>query len=227
MLKQQELVPQGYLDTAVNRIIERISHVLGKETISDNDTMIVNGAAELLCGMFNRLRSKEWLHCWDITAALEMTDRPVFAKLGPSIPLHNKDANGKITPLLTPLRRWRSTIDNYKREVNYSLEGPLVYFCPLNLNTNHFTLLEINEQMKMIYHYDSMANHKIIHRKTKSTLTRRQIEVSGLDRLFKMGANSGQEEFKYLNFGYAEVVSKQDNRCYYKLIQWPAYSTAE
>ena len=199
-------MPQGCLDTAVNRIVERISHVLGKETISDNDAIMVNGAVELSGGMFNRLRSKEWLCCWDIAAALEMTDRPVFAKLGHSIPLHNKDANGKITPLLNALRRWRTTIDDYRRENNYGIDGPLAYFCPLNLNANHFTLLEINEQIKMIYHYDSMA----IHRKTKASLTRRQIEVSGLDRLLKRGANSGQEEFKYLNFGYAEVVSKQD-----------------
>jgi hypothetical protein len=79
---------------------------------------------------------------------------------------------------------------------------------PLNINANHFTLLEINEQTKMIYHYDSMASHKAIHHKTKSTLVRREIEVSGLGRLFIGGANPLQKEFKYLSFGYTKEVSK-------------------
>lgn len=32
-----------------------------------------------------------------------------------------------------------------------------------------------------------------------------------MDRPFKSGANSLQEEFKYLNFGYIEAVSKHPN----------------
>ena len=106
-----------------------------------------------------------------------MTDRPVFAKLGLSIPLHKNDANGKIIPIPNPFRGWRKTIDDYRHEGQNDLEGPLVYFCPLNVNANHFTLLEINEHTKMIYHYDSMANYKIIHHKTKSTPVRRVVEV--------------------------------------------------
>jgi hypothetical protein len=136
---------------------------------------MVNGTAELSCGMFGRLRCREWLNCWDIAAALEMTDRPVFVRPGLSVPLHKKDANGEVTPLSNPLRRWRKKIDDYRND----LEDPQVYICPLNVNANHFTLLEINEQTKMIYHYDSMANHGVIHRKTKSTPVRRVVEVSG------------------------------------------------
>jgi hypothetical protein len=86
-----------------------------------------------------------------------------------------------------------------------------VYICPLNINANHFTLLEINEQTKMIYHYNSMANQGVIHRKTKVTPIRRVVKVRGLDRPFKSGANPLQEEFKYLNFGYIEAVSKHLN----------------
>jgi hypothetical protein len=104
-----------------------------------------------------------------------MTDRPVFVRLGLSVPLHKKDANGEVAPLSNPLRRWRKKIDDYRND----LEDPQVYICPLNVNANHFTLLEINEQTKMIYHYDSMANHGVIHRKTKSTPVRRVVEVSG------------------------------------------------
>ncbi|KAH8757116.1 hypothetical protein BGZ57DRAFT_908733 [Hyaloscypha finlandica] len=66
---------------------------------------MVNSAAELSCGMFDRLRSRAWLNCWDIAAALEMTNRPVFVRLGLSVPLHKKDTNGEVTPLSNPLRR--------------------------------------------------------------------------------------------------------------------------
>jgi hypothetical protein len=178
-MQQQEPVPQGCLDTAVARVVEGIGHVLGKHTLGDDDSIMVNGAAELSCGMFDRLRSRAWLNCWDIAAALEMTDRPVFVRLGLSVPLHKKDANGEVTPLSNPLRRWRKKIDDYKCEGQNDLEDPQVYICPLNINADHFTLLEINEQTKMIYHFDSMASHGIIHRKTKSTLVRRVVEVSG------------------------------------------------
>ncbi|KAG9244267.1 hypothetical protein BJ878DRAFT_79064 [Calycina marina] len=152
--------------------------------------MMVNGAVELSCGILGRLRSKKWLFGWDITAILEMAYRPISVKLGHSIQLHSKDVEGKITPLQNPFRRWRSEIDTYKDENESGLDGPLLYFCPLHLNTNHFTLLEINEQTKMIYHYDLMASHATIYRKIKSTLTRRNIEVSGFDRLFEGGTNS-------------------------------------
>jgi hypothetical protein len=66
---------------------------------------MVNGEAELSCGVFDRLRSRKWLDFSDIAAALEMTDRPVFVRLGLSVPLYKKDANGEVTPLSNPLRR--------------------------------------------------------------------------------------------------------------------------
>jgi hypothetical protein len=66
---------------------------------------MVNGAVEIAYGMFDRLRCKDWLNHWDIAAALEMSDRPVFVKLGLSIPLHEKDANSELTPISNPFRR--------------------------------------------------------------------------------------------------------------------------
>ncbi|KAE8441970.1 hypothetical protein EG329_004137 [Mollisiaceae sp. DMI_Dod_QoI] len=110
--------------------------------------------------------------------------------LGPSIPLYKKDANGEVTPLSNPLYRWRKKIEC---ESKNDLESPQVYICPLNINANHFTLLEINKQTKMIYHYDSMASNGIIHRKTKSTAIRRVVE----------------EEFDYLGFRYTKAPTPQ------------------
>jgi len=70
-----------------------------------------------------------------------------------------------------------------RRDMN-DLERPQVFICPLNINANHSTLLEINEQTKMIYHYNSMRR--------KSTLVQRVVKA----------------EFKDLGFGYTEAVSK-------------------
>jgi len=127
-----------------------------------------------------------------------MIDRPAFVQLGPSISLHKKDANGEVTLIFDPFRRWRKNIDDNRREDKNDLERPRVYICPLNVNTNHFTLLEINKQTKMIYYYNSMASNGIIHRKTKSTATRRVVEVRGSDNLFNDGADPLQAEFKDL-----------------------------
>ncbi|KAG9240851.1 hypothetical protein BJ878DRAFT_263839 [Calycina marina] len=97
--QEREPVPRGELDTTINRIVERISYSLCKEILSDDDAMMVNGTVELSCGIFDRLRSKEWQNGWDITAILEMTDRPIFVRLGHSTQLHEKDAEGKIIPM--------------------------------------------------------------------------------------------------------------------------------
>ncbi|KAI9733848.1 MAG: hypothetical protein M1818_007115 [Claussenomyces sp. TS43310] len=181
-------VPQGCLDTALERVVEGIGNVLGKQKLGDDDSVMVNGAVELSCGVFHRLYSREWLNCCDIAAAREMTDRPVFVRLGLSIPLHKEDENGEVTPLSNPLRRWRKKIDDYSCKGKNDLEGPQVYICPLNVNANHFTLLKINEQTKITYHYDSLAN---------------------LDRPSKDGANPPQEEFKYLGVRYTEAPTPQ------------------
>ena len=176
------------MESAIDRVNKEIHKVLGEESCGDDDFIIVNGV-ELSCSMIDRLRSREWLKCWDIGAALEMADRPVFVELSLSIPLHKEDANGNVTPIPNPFRRWRLKIDEYRRKDKENLKGLRVYICPLNVNANHFTLLEINEQTKMIYHYDSWAGNRIIQRKTKSTLVKRVVEVSGFEKTIQSGAN--------------------------------------
>jgi hypothetical protein len=118
-----------------------------------------------------------------------MTDKLAFVRLGLSVPLHKKDANGEDTPLSNPLRRWRKKIDGYKCEGKNNLEDPQVYICPLNVNANYFTLLEINKQTKMIYHYDLIVSYRVIYRKTKFTLVRRVVKVSRFGPIIKGGTN--------------------------------------
>ncbi|CAM6002786.1 unnamed protein product [Sphagnum balticum] len=100
----QEPVPQGCLAVVIENVVEGIGHVLGKHPLFKDDSVVINGSAELTYGMFDRLRSQAWLNNWDIAAALEITNRPEFVQLGLSIPLHKADANGDVTPILNPFR---------------------------------------------------------------------------------------------------------------------------
>ena len=133
------------MDTTVSQVVKGIGHVLGKHTLDDDDSIIVNSVVELSCSVFDRLYSREWLNYWDITAALEMTDRPVFIGLGLSVPVYKKEANGEVTPLANPLRYERKKIDDYRYEGKNNPNSPQVYICPLNINADYFTLLEINK----------------------------------------------------------------------------------
>src|SRR5438477_452145 len=84
-------------------------------------------------------------------------------------------------------RRCRKTIDRWRKtmktlssqaQIQHEPGTLLVYFCPLNRDTNHFTLLEINEQERRIYHYDSMADKGVIHDKVKQTRVGKIVQVS-------------------------------------------------
>lgn len=63
------------------------------------------------------------------------------------------------------LARWRKTIE---AQLQYR-QNDLVHFCPLNVNSNHFTLLEINKRERVIYHYDSMTGQGVINGRVKQT----------------------------------------------------------
>jgi Ulp1 protease family, C-terminal catalytic domain len=65
---------------------------------------------------------------------------------------------------------WHCAQPQYEQNV-------LVHFCPLNVNSNHFTLLEINERERVIYHYDSMASQGVINGRIKQTRVGEIVEV--------------------------------------------------
>ncbi|KAH7330029.1 hypothetical protein BKA65DRAFT_480195 [Rhexocercosporidium sp. MPI-PUGE-AT-0058] len=88
---EKEPVPQSCLDTALDRVVEGVSHVFGKHSLGENDSVIVDGAVELSGGVFDRLRSREWLN-----------------------------GNGEVTPISKPFGRWRKKIDSFTRRHEYS-----------------------------------------------------------------------------------------------------------
>ena len=82
-----------------------------------------------------------------------------------------------------PFAGWRKKIESWSEaDKKHGTAVPLAYFCPLNHSCSHFTLLEINERNKGIYHYDSMADQGIIDGTKKSTRVRELVQVSWTSR---------------------------------------------
>ena len=92
-------------------------------------------------------------------AGIQMSDKPYFVKYKECIPLHAHGKRG-MKPIPRPLNRLRNTVEKAWTEHG---QNTLVYVCPLHTNGNHFSLLEINERERKIYHYDSKADPGVIN----------------------------------------------------------------
>ena len=94
------------------------------------------------------LRAGSWLNVNVILACLHLSERLPWVKIGFSIPTHRDGGALQRRPFegaATKVRQWRK----------HSSE-PMVFLFILFLRNNHFSLLEINERRKVIYHYDSI-----------------------------------------------------------------------
>lgn len=82
---------------------------------------------------------------------MELTDKPSCVRYGLSIPL-DKYKDGKVILITKPFGLRRRKINNYRREIKDVARR--TYFCPLNSNTNHFTLIDahtaIQEAIKQV-----------------------------------------------------------------------------
>jgi hypothetical protein len=92
------------LSSSIDGVLEGIAHALGKQSLAKNDHVIVN-RIELEYRMLDRLRSRDWLKYWDIAAALEIKDKPVFVQLGLSILLYEVDTDREAIPVSNPFCR--------------------------------------------------------------------------------------------------------------------------
>jgi hypothetical protein len=113
---------------------------------------------------------------------VQMSDKPFFVKYGYSVALDRSERFGRsgTKRVSRSLTGWRKTIERLRSEaqIQHGLGIRLVYFCPLNINDNHFTLLEINEQKKKIYRYNSMADQGVIDSTVKLTRVGKMVVVS-------------------------------------------------
>lgn len=131
--------------------------VLGKckSRIDPDDSVIMDGRADISCGTFDHLRQGEWLDNWMIMASMQILDKLPFIKCGQRLPLDELEphsGNNSMRPMSWPLAQSRKTIESHTQHG----QGILVHLCQLNGSMNHFTLLEINERTKTIYHCDDI-----------------------------------------------------------------------
>ena len=178
-------MPQGSLNTAVDRLIEDVSiKVLGKRKrmLKPDDNVTLDGGVDIFCNTFDMLRQGKWLDNWMIMAGMQMSDKPFFVRYGYSVALDRSERFGRSRTkrVSRPLAGWRNTIEKLRSEaqIQHGQGIRLVYFCPLNSNNNHFTLLEINEREKKMYHYDSMADQGVIDGTVKLTRVGKMVLVS-------------------------------------------------
>jgi hypothetical protein len=108
-------------------------------------------------------------------AAMHISDRPDFVRFGESIPLDSIRRHGEMRSINRPFQAWAGKIAMFRREAENST--PLIFYCPVNHNNSHFTLLEINDSEKVIRHYDSKAP-LTARNGTKKTRIAALIEVS-------------------------------------------------
>uniref|UniRef100_A0A093ULD9 Ubiquitin-like-specific protease 1 n=1 Tax=Talaromyces marneffei PM1 TaxID=1077442 RepID=A0A093ULD9_TALMA len=144
------------LSKAVDRLTSQVStQVFNKRKLDANDTVSINGSAELSIDLFTRLRAGEWLDSWALMAAMHISDRPDYVRFGESIPLDSIGRHGQMRSIKRPFQAWVKRITMFRREAQDTT--PLIFYCPVNHNNSHFTLLEVNDSEKAIRHYDSQA----------------------------------------------------------------------
>lgn len=108
-------------------------------------------------------------------AAMHISDRPDFVRFGESIPLDSIGRHGQMRSIKRPFQAWAGKIVMFRREAENST--PLIFYCPVNHDNSHFTLLEVNDGEKVIRHYDSQAPLTAING-TKKTRIAALVEVS-------------------------------------------------
>jgi len=172
-------MPRGSLDNAVHRLIEGVStRILGKRKLKEVDTVTINDI-QVPCDIFDRLRCGEWLNDETIMVAMNISDKPIFVKHAYSVPLDKVGKTRTTSPIERPFTAWARWINRLREKTRNGCGNmvPLVYFCPLNHYGNHFTLLEINDQEKIIRHYDSMADQTAMDGRLKLTRVAQLVQV--------------------------------------------------
>ncbi|QKX61623.1 uncharacterized protein TRUGW13939_08775 [Talaromyces rugulosus] len=179
-------LPDAELNAAVDQLVHLISNkVLHKNTPDKEDTISVNGSTELFCNIFEQLRPGRWMSDEIIMAVMQIVDKPTFVRHGLRIPL-DEIVHGQLQAIKRPFANWARQMGNYRRVTKEA--DSLVYFCPINHQNSHYSLLEINEPERKIHHFDSLAERARQDR--VSSLIKK--EFAGLKYLYEEAATPQQ-----------------------------------
>lgn len=132
----------------MDQLMDRIRELLGKE-FTDADDITISGK-DFPCRMFRQLYAGDWFGTELIDACLTMSDKLPFMRFSFCIQLDHGTR-----PLKAPFQVWGERVNEWRSKANGQR---LAYLSPLIHNGNHFSLLEINEIERKIFHYDSLAS---------------------------------------------------------------------
>ncbi|SCN81979.1 unnamed protein product [Fusarium fujikuroi] len=104
-----------------------------------------------------RLGSTTWLNDDIVLACLHLSTKLPCVRVGFSIPIHRQNATRAGYLLPRPFERAAMHISEEHETDSLPETNALVWLFPLFQRENHFSLLEIDEQNKRIYHYDSSS----------------------------------------------------------------------
>jgi hypothetical protein len=175
----QDPLPNGALNNAYNQLINQIStQVFNKLSLSDHDTFIIDQSLKLPADIFYSLRPGQWLDSWVIRVAMHIADRPASVHFRESIPVNDIRRHGRMRSIKKPFKAWAEEITELRRkaEVGPEAHTPLLFYSPIHHTGSHFTLLEIDDDKKMIRHYDSLAEPTTVNG-TKKTRIATLVEV--------------------------------------------------
>lgn len=175
----QDPLPNEALNNAYNQLVNQISaQVFNKRSLSDHDTFIIDHSLKLPADIFYSLRPGQWLDSWVIRVAMHIADRPASVHFRESIPVNDIGRHGRMRSIKKPFKAWVEEITELRRKAEVGPEGhnPLIFYSPIHHTNSHFTLLEIDDDKKMIRHYDSLAEPTTVNG-TKKTRIATLVEV--------------------------------------------------
>jgi hypothetical protein len=140
---------------AVSSLMANIrKNIIGVSVPHAEDFVVIDGGSEISCTTLERLLPRRWLDNWMIAVAIQMSDKSQAVNYGHSIALDELEGS---QPIARPLAKWREKIEDMRQQ-----HQKTIHICPLYINGNHFTLLEVNDRERAVYHYDSMATQAVI-----------------------------------------------------------------
>ncbi|CVK92412.1 uncharacterized protein FMAN_07308 [Fusarium mangiferae] len=104
-----------------------------------------------------RLGSTTWLNDDIVLACLHLSAKLPCVRIGFSVPIHRETTTRAHCLLPRPFERLAMHISKEHETDSRSETNALVWLFPLFQHGNHFSLLEIDEQTRRIYHYDSSS----------------------------------------------------------------------
>jgi Ulp1 protease family, C-terminal catalytic domain len=100
------------------------------------------------------------------------SDKCEFPSIFVKAPVNDIGRHGRMRLIKNPFKAWGEDITELRRKAEVGLEChiPLIFYSPIHYTDSHFMLLEIDDDKKMIHHYDSLAEPTTVNGMKKTRI---------------------------------------------------------